>query len=443
MAIELQEYVGSRAINKEISKNTNLDCKEYVVDLDPVSDNSIMQEIEGLHVGPTRNFTWYMESALDSSIPSWTKPYQKPLIMHHNEQNGKIIGRVVSVEKKSVNTRSGTPALLFTCNVPDKEGIEQIQDGRLKTVSVGVTAHDVRCSICGEQIELDANGYSVCGHDRGNEYNGQTCYWQVYEMEAKELSYVIVPSDIYTHNIRSYSVKPNKKVGLNESLNLKEGEFKKMEDNKTNIDVTEKANIEEVVKTDAPVATTATEAETKEQVEKSIVEQKDEEIATLKADIARLEAEKDNTVKDLAKAKTDLATIVDKLDSVQTALRQEIVLKEAIETKLISSKTELREAVEENLNTLRTALNKPVVLQESLSTRTIESIKDSIVDLKEELTGKNSVLNITESVDETLKAKENIKNTDIDVKEAKTSSNIDMTESTQQTVQDLLKSMLL
>ena len=262
-------------------------------------------------------------------------------------------------------------------------------------------------------------------------------------MEAKELSYVIVPSDIYTHNIRSYSVKPNKKVGLNESLNLKEGEFKKMEDNKTNLEVQENQNISEDVKTDQPADKTATEADTKAQVEKSIVEQKDEEIATLKADIARLEAEKEVTVKDLAKAKTDLTTIVDKLDSVQTALRQEIVLKEAIETKLISSKTELREAVEENLNTLRAALNKPVVLQESLSTRTIESIKDSIVDLKEELTGKNSVLNITESVDETLKAKENIKNTDIDVKEAKTSSNIDMTESTQQTVQDLLKSMLL
>lgn len=445
MAIELQEYIGSKAINKSMSNSTGIDCKEYVVDLDPVSENSIMQEIEGLHVGPTRNFTWYMESALDSSINSWTKPYQKPLIMHHNEENGKIIGRVCHVEKKKVGTRSGTPALIFTCNVPDKDGMEQIQDGRLKTVSVGVTAHDVRCSICGEQIELDANGYSTCGHDRGNTYGDKTCFWEVYEMEAKELSYVIVPSDIYAHNVRTYKSTQSQKVGLSESvndtqnINLEEGEFKKMAIDKTNIDVTEKANIEEEVKTNAPAATTATEAETKETTEASIVEQKDAEISKLKAEKAKLEAEKEIIAKDLGKTKDDLAIIVDKLDSVQTALKTEIILKESVETKLIGMKTELREAVEENLNTLRTALNKPVTLKESLSERSIDSIKDSIVDLKEELTGINSVKNITPVVDETLKSEEIIKNTDIDVKEAKSDSNIDMTES----VKDLLASLLL
>lgn len=443
MAIELQEYVGSSALNKGVSNNTNMDCKEYAVDLDPISDDSIMQEIEGLHVGPTRNFTWYMESALDSSIKSWTKPYQKPLIMHHNDQNGKIIGRICHVEKTTKNTRSGTPALLFTCNVPDKDGIEQIKDGRLKTVSVGVTAHDVRCSICGAQVELDSNGYATCGHDRGNEYDGKTCYWEVHEMEAKELSYVIVPSDIYTHNIRTY--KPTKigNKGLSESLNsnkinLQEGESN-MEDNKVTTDLQEKANIDEEVKKDAPAEVTATEAEVTEKVEESIVAEKDAEIERLKAEVAKLETEKTVLGKDLEKAKDDLAVIVDKLDSVSIALKQEVVLKESVESKLIATKAELREAVEENLNTLRTALNKPVVLKESLVERSLDSIKDSIVDLKEELNGKNAVLNITEAEDKTLKSKEIVKNPEIDVKEAKTDSNIDMKES----VKDILSSLLL
>jgi hypothetical protein len=450
MAVELQEYIGSKAINKPVSNSTNVECKEYVVDLDPISDGSIMQEIEGLHVGPTRNFTWYMESALDSSVNSWTKPYQKPLIMHHNEDNGKIIGRVCHVEKKIKNTRSGTPALLFTCNVPDKDGMEQIQDGRLKTVSVGVTAHDVICSICGEQIELDENGFSVCGHDRGVQYkkdNGElkTCYWEVYEMEAKELSYVIVPSDIYTHNIRSYKAKTNQKVGLSESvnntqdLNLQEGEFKKMAIEKTNTELQEKANIEEEVKAGVPATEVATETETKEKVEEVVEDAKETEIKGLKAKVAKLEAEKELLSKDLGKTKEDLSLIVDKLDSVQAALKTEIVLKETVETKLIGTKAELREAVEENLNTLRSALNKPVALKESLQGRSIESIKDSIVDLKEELGGLNSVKNITEAVDETLKSKEIVKNTKIDVKEAKTDSNIDMTES----VKDIMASLLL
>jgi hypothetical protein len=446
MAIELQEYIGNKAVNKGVSK-TNIDCKESaLIDVDPVAENSIMQEIEGLHVGPTRNFTWYMESALDSSIPSWTKPYQKPLIMHHNEQNGKIIGRVCHVEKKTKNTRSGTPALLFTCNVPDKDGMEQIQDGRLKTVSVGVTAHDIRCSICGEQIELDHNGCSVCGHDRGNEYDGETCYWQVYEMEAKELSYVIVPSDIYAHNVRTYKPTIKSKQGLSESLesnskeiNLLEGEFKKMAIDKTNTELQEKASIDEEVKADAAATETATEAEVAEKTEKSIVETKDAEIKDLKAKIAKLEAEKEIVGKDLEKAKDDLAVIVDKLDSVQTALRTEIVLKESVENKLIATKAELRESVEDNLNTLRSALNKPVALKESLADRTLESMRGSIVDLKEELTGINSVKNITEAADNTLKSQEVEKNSGIDVKEAKTDSNIDMTES----VKSIMASLLL
>jgi hypothetical protein len=451
MAIELQEYIGSSAINKEISKSSDLQCQEYQVDLDPIADNSIMQEIEGLHVGPTRNFTWYMESALDSSIPSWTKPYQKPLIMHHNEQNGKIIGRVCHAEKKTKNTRSGTPALLFTCNVPDKEGIEQIKDGRLKTVSVGVTAHDVRCSICGRQIELDENGNTACGHDRGAEYknsNGEykTCYWEVYEMEAKELSYVIVPSDIYAHNVRTYKPTKIQQKGLSESLesnqqeiNLSEGEFKKMDIEKTNqTDLKEKQNIEEEVKKDTSAEATATEAETKETTEISIVEQKDKEISDLKAEVERLKAEKTVVAKDLAKSKDDLSVIVDRLDSVEKALKQEVVLKEAAETNLIAAKTELREAVEENLNTLRSALNKPVVLKESLAARTIESIKDSIGDLKSEMSGFTSVKEITEAEDPTLKTQEIVKKADIDVKEAKIDSNIDVKESARQLLSDLL-----
>lgn len=439
MSIELQEYLGSSTINKPIVKTTNIDCKEYAVDLDPISDNSIMQEIEGLHVGPTRNYTWYMEEALDSSINSWTKPYQKPLIMHHNEANGKIIGRVCNVEKKTKNTRSNTPALLFTCNVPDKDGMEQIQDGRLKTVSVGVTAHDVRCSICGEQIELDSDGYSLCGHDRGGSYNGQTCYWQVYSMEAKELSYVVVPSDIYTHNIRTYKVSQKKQVGLSESLNIEEGAFKKMEEIKKDLEIKENQNINEEVEKTQPAAATATATKTEEVKEASIVEQKDKEIADLKAEVAKLESEKETVAKELEKSKNDLTVIVDKLDSVEKTLKQEVALKEAVETNIIDMKVQLREYAEENLNVLRTALNKPIVLKESLSSRSIDSIKDSIVDLKEEFSNLNSVKNITEAQDPTLKAKEIIKNNKIDVKEGKSNSNIDMTES----VKDIMSSILL
>ena len=71
MAIELREEIGYIPIYKNRKKSV-FDIKESSENINPISDNSIMQEIEGLHVGPTRNFTWYMDQALLSSIPSWT-----------------------------------------------------------------------------------------------------------------------------------------------------------------------------------------------------------------------------------------------------------------------------------------------------------------------------------------------------------------------------------
>lgn len=438
MAIELREYIGSTPICKG-SLKTNMDCKESFIDVDPISENSIMQEIEGLHVGPTRNFTWYMNEALLSSIPSWTKPYQKPLIMHHNDTDGKIIGRIVNVTHVTKNTRSGTPALSFTCNVPDKDGIEQIQDGRLKTVSVGVTAHDVRCSICEKQIELDENGYSACGHDRGVIYDGQTCYWQVYDMEAKELSYVIVPSDIYTHNTKTY--KPNiKKMKLAESLN-KEREINVETDvNKNKVEVTEKANIDETIKDGQSAEKTASTQETEKKVEESIVLAKDEEINSLKAEIESLKKDKENAADALNKAKAELEIVLEKIESIEKKLNQEVILKEAAETKLIESKSQLRECYEESLNAYRVALNKPTILKESLVSRTIDSIKDSILDLKEEVQGLNNVKGITQITDPTLKTTEDLtKNNSVDVKESNNDSNINMNETAKQILAELLR----
>lgn len=439
MAIELQEYIGSIPIIKDSLKD-NISLNESLIDIDPISENSIMQEIEGLHVGPTKNFTWYMEEALDSSIPSWTRPYQKPLIMHHNEKDGKIIGRIVNVEKKKVNTRSGTPALLFTCNVPDKDGKEQIQDGRLKTVSVGVTAHDVRCSICGKPIELDEDGYSLCGHERGQVYDGETCYWKIYDMEAKELSYVIVPSDIYTHNIRTY--KPTKKnMGLSESFNFKEGEINmENQTNKKPNDITEgKNDIDEEVKDNQPMDTASSKA-TEEEMKKSIVEEKDKEIASLKADLEKSKEEKAEITKELNKVKTELEIVLEKVTKVENQLKQEVALKEAAESKLLDNNKDLRECYEESFNAYRVALNKPLVLKESLSTRSIDSIKDSINDLKSEIKAFKDVKEAQEIKDPTLKAEEEfVKNKDINVKESTNDSNINMTETARDILAELLR----
>ena len=443
MAIEIREYIGSDFNIKESTSIGPMNLSEGYLEQDPIAEDSIMQEIEGIHVGPTRNYTWYMEEALDYSIPTWTKPYQRPLIMHHNEKDGKIIGRIVHVEKLTKNTRSGTPALLFTCNVPDKDGKEQIQDGRLKTVSIGVIAHDVRCSICGQQVELDENGYPECGHVRGATYeDNEVCYWQIYKMEAKELSYVIVPSDIYAHNVRTY--KPNKKkVKLQE--NLQEGMIKAMEIEKTNneVEVKEGQIIEEEVKKEGaveePKAAEATSEETKEEVKEAEKVEEKKELLEAEAEVEKLKEAHKLALAKIEELKDQLKAALVKAEKAEKELKAEVELKESVEANLIATTTELREALEDNLMTLRSSLNKPVIAKESLKARSKESILDSICDLKEEMQGLNSVKHITEAEDPTLKAEKNEENSKIDVKESKSAGNINLGEA----MQDLLSSFLM
>ena len=483
MSIEIREYIGSSMnITESTMTKRPVNLNENFNEIGPISKDSIIQFIEGIHAGPTRNFTWYTEQALEDSVPTWTKPYQRPLIMHHNEKDGKTIGRILNAEYVTRNTRSGTPALSFVCNVPDKDGKEQILDGRLKTVSIGVIAHDVRCSICGEQIELDEYGSSVCGHDRGASYEGETCYWMIYKMEAKELSYVIVPSDIYAHNtktmkpedyLKTTKAKKDLKENAQDNLNLNEGvtnmsvEKQNLQEGQV-IDETVKDG-EEIAKTEKPETKeepakkdkeekaeepkeeAKDSEETKESKEKKEdkeeatkeskeskeeeVDPKDKEIEELKAKIEKIETEKEAVTKDLVNLKKELEDAVKKveeitveLNSKEDELKKEIELKEAVETELANAKLEIRESKENELNSLRRSLNKPVLVKEALTARSDESLRDAICDLKEELEGISNLKNIQEANDPTIVKEENEKNNKSNVKESNTVGNINVEE---------------
>ena len=94
MSIEIREYIGSSMnITESTMTKRPVNLNENFNEIGPISKDSIIQFIEGIHAGPTRNFTWYTEQALEDSVPTWTKPYQRPLIMHHNEKDGKTIHR--------------------------------------------------------------------------------------------------------------------------------------------------------------------------------------------------------------------------------------------------------------------------------------------------------------------------------------------------------------
>lgn len=416
-----------------------------------IDPESIMVDIEGMHSNiVTGNYTYYTPEALSGSIPSWTNPYNKPCIMHHNEKDGKIIGRIINVGIKEKDTRSNTPALLFTVNIPDEDGKKQIRDGRLATVSVGISASDIRCSICGENVSEH-----LCEHERGKQYNGETCYWEIRSFKGKELSYVITPSDPYAHNVRIYSPSDKKDLKEQEDMIITENldttipnaednvlntdianSNKSIENNGiTNTDVSESENSNEtpaegttteqtVTESDESVNTTATEpvaentsTETTESTENTVQEEAGQKNNLILSELCKMFAQ---CQKELAQTKADC-------EYYKTEYRSICSLHDALSIKyktLLSSE----------INKLRTSDNRAVLEAEELSNRTIESLEDMLKDTRNDISIKENKevtednnTDITENlqtvespvniISDTDTKENTVKNTEIDVRE--------------------------
>lgn len=375
MAMMIKEQIDKDFLSIVDGFNQHLDLSE-AAGSSVIDPNSIMVEIEGIHAAPfaTRNYTRYTPNCLKKSVASWTNPYRRPLIKHHNEEDGEIIGRICEAKYITKNTRSETPALLFTVNIPGEQAKADVKSGLLETTSIGVIAHSVKCSICGQEL---ANG-ETCEHERGAIYNGETCYWDIHEMEAKELSYVIVPSDMYAKNIDIYlATASNSKVkafaeSLNQDLNLTKGDITDMpEDLKVKLQESE-----------AKVT-----ALTQEVTElKEAATQTSEKIAELEKTNSDLTTVKESLEQELEGLKTEK-------DDLTQKMTEAAQMREGLEAQVAEVKAELKEALVQNFVTMREALGHSDVDVEAVKNRSEESIKDSISDLskdfKESLTKKD------------------------------------------------------
>lgn len=375
MAMMIKEQIDKDFLSIVDGFNQHLDLSE-AAGSSVIDPNSIMVEIEGIHAAPfaTRNYTRYTSNCLKKSVASWTNPYRRPLIKHHNEEDGEIIGRICEAKYITKNTRSETPALLFTVNIPGEQAKADVKSGLLETTSIGVIAHSVKCSICGQEL---ANG-ETCEHERGAIYNGETCYWDIHEMEAKELSYVIVPSDMYAKNIDIYpATASNSKVkafaeSLNQDLNLTKGDITDMpEDLKVKLQESE-----------AKVT-----ALTQEVTElKEAATQTSEKIAELEKTNSDLTTVKESLEQELEGLKTEK-------DDLTQKMTEAAQMREGLEAQVAEVKAELKEALVQNFVTMREALGHSDVDVEAVKNRSEESIKDSISDLskdfKESLTKKD------------------------------------------------------
>ena len=379
--------------------------------------------------------------------------------MHHNEKDGQIIGRVHSVEYTEVNTRGNTPALIFTANVGDEEGKKGIKNGTLSTVSIGVIAHDLRCSICGTNLAEEG----LCEHEKGEYYDVEgeqrLCYWIIEKMEPKEVSYVIVPSDAYAHNLRVYDAVKKKKSEVKESVEFNNPFAELIEATKVKVeDAKEGKQIDEEVGKTADVNKSEekpedkaieneniegqtqepnteenkeqeTDKETSKEEEKETSEEEkqeepkkeeaskedSEELKLAKEKIAQLEKELEDT-------KAEKAKLENKLEKVKET-------KESVEKELVKLKAEKKKQLVETISELRSQLSLPKEDETALMESSEESLQLTIKSLNEftqvqktafGLQTLNSPVAVSESKDNTTVEKTNKKT---DVKESIDKSN--------------------
>ena len=205
------------------------------------SDNrSFVTEIEAIHAITTGNYTEFIETELRGKKSkktgkySWTDPYNKPVLLYHNQRDGEAIGRVLDASFSRA-TKTGIPGIKLKAEINDLEAIKKIEDERYKTVSIGAYAERAECSICGK--DWVNNGW--CEHVPGNEYEEEgTMTLILRDIVFVEVSIVNIPADEYAEITDFYykdiSSNKNNRKKMQESYILFDSSFENFQNYKSN-----------------------------------------------------------------------------------------------------------------------------------------------------------------------------------------------------------------
>lgn len=156
--------------------------------------------VEAIHAGMTKNKTFYPANQLEASTPTWTNPYNKPVIRNH-DTDVEPTGRVIAARFKDSLLKAETKMIELDLEITDSDTIQKVMDKRYLTLSIGGSTNEARCSVCGKNIVTEG----WCGHSKGKVYDGKEAHWIIGEMEFDEISWVNVPADV---NAQVVHIKP-------------------------------------------------------------------------------------------------------------------------------------------------------------------------------------------------------------------------------------------
>jgi len=199
--ILLHETLGLQtSLTDEERRSLRSSIQEIKDSVDPhVRKPTLMVRLDATHAGfPTGNDTIYEPQWMALNVSSFTDPYERPVLTHHDKLQD-AIGRVkegVYIDTPELGPDAPKGHIQLLTSITDEDAIEKILDGRLQTVSIGASSKDVRCSICGQNLAEDG----LCSHMKGKTYedddgNKKKCYWLVGQLTYREVSFVNSPAD--------------------------------------------------------------------------------------------------------------------------------------------------------------------------------------------------------------------------------------------------------
>lgn len=190
--------------------------------------HSLMVVINASHSGLiTLNNGLYLPDRMRTGLPTFTYPYQKPWLLHHDDAQpavGRVVkGRYVSLadqwNDQTVNLldqgglnrkqeiqaiRKLMPRLIDTNNpgmgyaqllvkVTDRDAIQKVLEGSYLTVSTRQKSDSAACSLCGQDWGDPNND---CEHWPGaKDKNGNKCFAITSNLVYLEGSFVNIPAD--------------------------------------------------------------------------------------------------------------------------------------------------------------------------------------------------------------------------------------------------------
>lgn len=386
MAIELKEILGfsiedAGKYNQSLPPPKGKELDESYKEINPADSrhNNVNRVIiEAIHCYPfaTRNFTRYMPEACKKSARSWLDPYNRPVIMYHNDYDGEITGRVVDADV-GISEKTGEDCLFLTATAPGWYTWDKITSGIYKTTSIGVAATDVRCSICGAKLTE-----KMCEHEKGFSYDGEICYWDVYEFDPKEISYVITPSDPYSQIIsigyeESEETKTEDGISVVDSRHhqymITNKESKTQNDNKENnsdiMDITiNESKYNELIQMKEAL-----------EVEKKVLTNDKQELSKTINDLNKEKLVAQESIKTLNQTIADKDTEIDAFKQMKEALEEE-------NKKLMER---VKESIIDKIVSIRESANLPKI--DKLEERSLDVLMINLSDLKADTAARETI----------------------------------------------------